>query len=70
MMSKSREVRAVLLRKERLDMFAFFGIVELKRVIGASSKQKLARVVKIDGGYESFGLGEFEKLNERIRTIF
>ena len=56
------EVGAVFLAHEGFYVFAFFGIVEEERVIGAGGQAELARIVKVEGCHGGFGLGEFELL--------
>lgn len=62
MVCKAGEVGAVFLAHERLDEFAFFGVVEEEGVVGAGGQAELARVVKVEGRDVGFGLGEFELL--------
>jgi len=50
-MGEAREMCTVFLREERLDMPAFFGIVQLERVVVAGSKEKLSRIIEVEGSY-------------------
>ena len=61
-MGKAGEVAAIFLGKEGFDVFAFFGIVELKGVIRAGSEKKFARVIEIEGCDCCFWFREFEEL--------
>ena len=45
------EVGAVFLGGERLDVFAFFGVVELEGVVCAGCDEEVAGVVEVEGCY-------------------
>ena len=64
MVREAREMGAVFLAHERFYVFAFFGVVEEERVIGAGGQAEFPRVVKVEGCYGGFGFGEFELLGE------
>lgn len=42
------EVGAVFLGEERLDQLAFFGVVELQRLVVAGGEEEFARVVEVE----------------------
>ena len=42
------EVGAVFLGEEGFDQFAFFGVVELERLVVAGGEQEFARVVEVE----------------------
>lgn len=48
MMRKARQVGAVFLAHERLDVLAFLGVVEEEGVVGARGQAELARVVEVE----------------------
>ena len=56
------EVAAVFLGEEGFDVFAFFGVVKLKGVVGAGGEKKFARVVEIEGCDGRFRFRELEEL--------
>ena len=62
MVREAREVGAVFLAHEHLDVLAFLGVVEEEGVVGAGGQAEFARVVKVEGCHRGFGFGEFELL--------
>ena len=62
MVREAGEVDTVFLAHKRLYVFALFGIVEEKGVVGASGQAEFARVVKVKGCYGGFRFGELELL--------
>ena len=59
---EAREVGAVLFREERLQVPAFFRVVQLERLVAARGQQEFAAVVEGQGCYGAFGLAEAEEL--------
>jgi hypothetical protein len=51
MVAEAREVDAVLLALELLGVFAFFAVVDLKRVVVARDDCEFARVVEVKRRY-------------------
>ena len=64
MVGEAREVGAVLLRWDWLYVFAFFGVVELKRIVGAGCDEQFALVIETERSNGDVRLGEFEALLE------
>ena len=62
-MGEPSKVGAVFLRKQCLDVFAFFGVIELEGVIATGSNEVFARIVEVKGRNMGFGFGEFIKLS-------
>lgn len=62
MVREAGEVDTVFLAHKRLYVFALFGVVEEKGVVGAGGQAKFTRVVKVEGCYRGFRFGEFELL--------
>jgi len=59
---KAGKVAAVFLGEKGFDVFSFFGIVELERVVRACSQKKFSRIIEVEGCDCCFGFGEFEQL--------
>ena len=51
MMGEAGKVSAIFLRGDAFDVFAFYGVVKLKGIVGASCDQELAAVVEVEGCY-------------------
>lgn len=66
MVGEAREVGAVLLRWDCFYVFAFFGVVELEGVVGASCDEQFAPVVETEGSDGDVRLGELEALSEAL----
>lgn len=47
-MGEARQMGAVLFRQQFFHMFAFFGVIQLERVVVACSHEKFACVVKVE----------------------
>lgn len=60
--SEAGQVGAIFLGEKRFDMAAFFGIIELKGLVAAGGQEKLAQVVKGEGGGGGFGFAKSEEL--------
>lgn len=56
------EVGAVFLGWDALDLFAFFGVVELERVVSAGCDEVFAVIVEVERCDEGVGLRELESL--------
>lgn len=51
MMGEAGEVSSIFLRGDAFNVFAFFGVVKLEGIVGASCDQELAAVVEVEGCY-------------------
>ena len=58
------EVGAVFLGEKGFEVFAFFGVIELERVIGTGGEKEFTGVVEVKGCHCRFGFREFEELGK------